>query len=119
MNNFSRRDPRAHLWDAVTAADHIQAFVSGRSRGDHRTDVLLRSAVERELDIIGDALGRMATIAPDLAARVPDLGSVVGVRDMLAHRYWGLDDEIVWSVAVDTLPLLRPHLQALLDELNE
>lgn len=118
VSTSSRRDPRAHLWDALGAAEHVRAFTSGRTFDEYEADDLLRSAVEREVGVVGEALHRMAKIAPELAAQVPDLGDIVGFRDVLLHRYWGLDDSIVWSVAVDELPALRAVLQAMLGELN-
>lgn len=80
--------------------------------------MLLRSGVERQLEIVGKALNRLSKVDPDLAARIPQLRSVVGFRNVIAHGYRELDDGIVWSIANDKLPELRERLQALLDELN-
>jgi uncharacterized protein with HEPN domain len=55
-----RRDPRSFLWDVCNAADAIASFVHGRSFGDYSTDRMLRSAVERQFEIIGEALSQLA-----------------------------------------------------------
>ncbi|MHB8290823.1 MAG: HepT-like ribonuclease domain-containing protein [Acidimicrobiales bacterium] len=52
------RDPRTYLWDARRAADQIRAFVEGRSWQEYQADVLLHSAVERQFEIIGEALSQ-------------------------------------------------------------
>jgi uncharacterized protein with HEPN domain len=51
-----RRDPRAYVWDVREAADAIAGFVLSRSFDDYSGDLMLRSAVERQLAIIGEAL---------------------------------------------------------------
>jgi uncharacterized protein with HEPN domain len=51
-----QRDPRARLWDVRQAADSIVAFIGGRSFDDYVADVMLRSAVERQFEIVGEAL---------------------------------------------------------------
>jgi uncharacterized protein with HEPN domain len=55
-----RRDPRAYLWDMREAADAIASFVQGRIFEDYAGDLMLRSAVERQLAIIGEALSQLA-----------------------------------------------------------
>jgi uncharacterized protein with HEPN domain len=57
-----RRDPRAYLWDVREAADAIAGFVQFRSFDDYARDLMLRSAVERQLAIIGEALSQLARV---------------------------------------------------------
>jgi uncharacterized protein with HEPN domain len=112
-----RRDPRAHLWDAVAALDSISAFVHGRSLADYESDELLRSAVERKFEIVGEALNQLSKVDGDLAARVPGLRQIVGFRNILIHGYAHVDDALVWQ-AVEGAPELRDVLAALLHELG-
>lgn len=56
-----RHDPRAFLWDALSAAEAIQGFVQNRDAGQYAADELLHSAVERKFEIIGEALGQLAS----------------------------------------------------------
>lgn len=109
------RDPRAYLWDARRAVALVVEFVAGRSRADYEADALLRSAVERQFEIVGEALSQLARHAPDLAAGVPDLPRIVAFRNLLIHGYAAIDDRLVWEVATErTTPLL-----ALLEDLLE
>lgn len=80
-----QRDARAYLTDGHTAAGQILAFIQGKSLDDYRDDVLLRSAVERQFEILGEALNQLSRVDPGLAARVPNLRRVVDFRNVLAH----------------------------------
>ena len=71
------RDARTYLWDALHAADLIVRFVDGRSFTEYQADDLVRSAVERQFEIIGEALNQSSRIDPDLAARIVDLPRLV------------------------------------------
>jgi uncharacterized protein with HEPN domain len=65
-----QHDPRAWLWDVRLAADSIATFVHGRSFADYAADLMLRSAVERQFEIAGEALNRLSREAPDIAEQL-------------------------------------------------
>jgi uncharacterized protein with HEPN domain len=114
-----RRDARSFLWDVREAADAIQEFVRDRGIADYTSDLMLRSAVERQLGIIGEALAQLARTDRNIAARIPELRRVVGFRNVLIHGYDRIDDAGVWRVIKGDLPLLRNTVAALLTELGE
>lgn len=114
MSPSTPRDPRAFLWDARRAAGLVERFVADRSLDDYLSDVLLRSAVERQFEIVGEALNRLSRADPGLALRVPDLPRLVSFRDILIHGYAVVDDEIVWDAATNRLPDLLSVLDRLL-----
>jgi uncharacterized protein with HEPN domain len=66
------RDPRAYLWDVSTAAALIEEFCTGRDLQAFQRDALFRSAVERQLMIVGEALARLAKADPGLAEQIPE-----------------------------------------------
>ena len=111
----SPRDPRAFVWDARHAIDRVRSFVVGRTWDDYAEDVLLRSAVERQLEIVGEALNRLAKTDPDAAARIPDLPRIVAFRNILIHGYAVVDDRIVWEVVATRLEPLDGFLAVLFD----
>ncbi|RSN13172.1 hypothetical protein DMC63_27895 [Streptomyces sp. WAC 05977] len=76
---------------------------------------MLRSAVERQFEIIGEALNQLSKADRDLAAQVPDLGRIVAFRDILIHGYATVDDALVWQVLTERLPGLVGVLRRLLD----
>lgn len=105
-----------YLWDAVQAAARVRRFVDGKSFDDYLADDMLRSAVERQLEITGEALSQLRKRFPEVAARVPDLARVVGFRNVLVHAYAAVDDMVVWGVIEGSLGTLHAAVAALLDE---
>ena len=113
-----RRDPRVHLLDALDAARAIQAFVEGRTEQDYRRDRLLRSAVDREFEVVGEALNRLRRDDPAMAARIPDLAQIVGFRNVLIHGYDIVDRSAVWKAITVEVPPLVASVSGLLVELD-
>ncbi|MEA3277919.1 MAG: HepT-like ribonuclease domain-containing protein [Pseudomonadota bacterium] len=113
------RDPRALLWDARASADAIVRFLSGKSFDDYLADEILRSAVERQFEILGEALAQLSKADSKLAARVPNAGNAIGFRNVLIHGYAKVDSAIVWQAATQALPKLRSAVDALLRNLGD
>lgn len=108
-------DPRTYVWDAHRAASLVSSFVAGRSWEDYEADPLLRSAVERQFEVVGEALNSLRRTDESLAARVADLPRIVAFRNMLIHGYAAIDDRLVWEVATERVPALLVVLKELLD----
>jgi len=106
----------AHLWDAAEAARLVREFARGKSEADFTRDLVVRSAVERQLEILGEALNRLRRDDAETAVRVPDLDKIIGMRNVLAHEYGDIDYEIVWRAATTGVPALVPVLDGLVDE---
>ena len=109
-------DNRKFLWDAREAGRRIERFVAGRTFDDYIADDLLRSAVERQFEILGEALGRVRREAPDVAARISGIDRIVAFRNVIAHGYAAIDDRLVWSVAATRLVPLLHELDGLLED---
>jgi uncharacterized protein with HEPN domain len=112
------RDPRALLADVLDAARSIERFRRDLDLDGFRADELARAAVERKLEIIGEALNRLSREEPGLAERIPDVARIVGFRNVLAHGYDVVDDEVVWDAITTDLPGLTARVAAMLDELD-
>jgi uncharacterized protein with HEPN domain len=102
------------LFDALQAARRIQAFTGQLHFDGFAQSDLVRSAVERQFEIIGEALGRAATTDPSLADAVPEIRRIVGLRNRLVHGYDSVDDEIVWDIVQTKLLPLIGTIEALL-----
>ena len=74
---------------------------------DYITDDLLRSAVERQFEIIGEALGQLGNVAPDQLKQISDAGKVIAFRNILIHGYAVIDDRVVWDIIQTKSPTLR------------
>ena len=79
---------------------------------------MLRSAVERQLEIVGEALQQLSKTAPDVSAKIPDLRQIVAFRNLLIHGYATVNDETVWRTVREDLPRLRHALTELLSQLG-
>jgi uncharacterized protein with HEPN domain len=112
-------DPAKYLWDAMAAAERIARFTAGKSRDHYASDDMLRSAVERQFEIIGEALGLFRRAAPDRAGAIPDVGRIVAFRNVLIHGYAEVDDDLVWEAVEKKLPELQATLGKLLEEYGE
>ncbi len=110
-----RPDAPALLWDAREAARLILMFIDGRSWQHYQADAMLRSAVERQFQIIGEALNRLSRVDDATAALIPELERIVAFRNVLVHGYAVIDDELVWQVATTRVPGLVETLDRLLD----
>ena len=102
------------IWDARKAAGLIAEFVNGRAWRDYESDPMLRAAVERQFQIIGEALNRLSHADPATAVQIPDLPRIVAFRNVLVHGYAVIDDELVWEVATTRAPELAVQLSRLL-----
>jgi uncharacterized protein with HEPN domain len=69
---------------------------------------MLRSAVERQFEIIGESLNRLSRVDPLTAANVPDLPRIVAFRNVLVNGYAAIDDVLVWEVATTRIDSLMP-----------
>lgn len=107
------RDARAYLWDARQATELLAEFSRGKTFDDYRTDALLRSGVERQFEILGEALNQLSKVDGRTAARIPDLARIVAFRNILIHGYATVDDALVWQVLVERVPRLADVLRQL------
>jgi uncharacterized protein with HEPN domain len=108
-----RRDPKCFLWDARNAADAVARFTRDKTFEEFIADDLLRAAVERQFEIIGEALRQLSQVDPALAGKIPDLRRIIAFRNILVHGYTSIDHANVWRVIRDELPGLRERLTAL------
>jgi uncharacterized protein with HEPN domain len=102
------------LVDALGAIDSAMEFVAGVSFPGYAADKMRRSAVERQLEILGEACSRIARIEPELVASVANLKLAIDLRNRIIHGYDSVDDEIVFLTVNEDLTELRQGLSLLL-----
>ena len=98
-----QREALKYLYDILAAAEKVQRFVAGSSEDDYLSDELLQSAVERQFEIIGEAMGKLHKIAPGEAERFVDYKKMIAFRNVLIHGYATIDPVIVWGVVESNL----------------
>lgn len=99
------------LWDAVAASERVERFVGDADQADYVADELMRAAVERQLEIVGEALSQLAKLDNATSALVPELPRIVGLRNQLVHAYSRIDSNLIWSFVKEKLPLLKIKLK--------
>lgn len=104
------------LEDARDACLRARRFVGGIRFEDFASSDLLRSAVERQLEIIGEALGIAAREDDSVGQLIPDLPRIVGLRNRLIHGYDVVDPELVWDLVHNNLPHLEQQLASCLSD---
>jgi uncharacterized protein with HEPN domain len=75
----------------------------------------LRSAVERQFEIIGEAVNRLSKIDPAIVAALPDTPRIVAFRNILIHGYNVVDNHVVWDVVQNNLVLLHTDVVSLIN----
>ena len=100
------RDAAAFVLEESRESD-LQHYLENR---------LLRQAVERNFEIIGEALNRLRRADPETADRIGETPRIVAFRNILAHGYDTIDHEIVWHLIRQDLPELLQTVESLLEE---
>lgn len=113
-----RLQARKHLREIQLAAERVERFTRGKQLEQYLADELLRSAVERQFTIIGEALARLDNDAPELAAAIPERGSILSFRNILIHGDATVDERIGWGVVENYLPPLASAVGRLLNARN-
>lgn len=101
-----------YLYDIREAARRIQRFTTGKGEQDYLSDELLQSAIERQFEIVGEAVSQLCKHFPEVGEPGPDYQKMIAFRNMLIHGYAVVDPVIVWGV-------VEENLQGLLDCLDE
>ena len=107
-------DPEKYLHDIVDGCEFLLEFTQSKTIEDYKKDRAFRSALERELQIIAEAMMQLDKVSPQIAERISDYRSIIGFRHILVHGYDSLDPATVWNVVETKLDILlkqaREHL---------
>lgn len=110
------KEVNKRLRDALAACYAIQSFIAGQTLSSYVTNLMVRSAVERQFEIVGEALHRAEITDETVVDVVPDLRRIVGLRNRIIHGYDQVDHGIVWAIVSDDLLELMAHLEAVVAE---
>ncbi len=110
-----RLEVKKNLYDIQRAANLLTEFTHGKTFADYERDAMLRAAVERECEVIGEAMNRLAKADALVAARISDYQRIIAFRNILIHQYTDVDDRLVWDVVETKLATLSREVGALLE----
>lgn len=104
-----------HILDAI---DHATAYVDGMDAKKFENDPRTQDAVLHNLQIIGEAAGKIRAVDPQFVANHPDIpwDLIYGMRNRLVHNYFEVDLEVVWRTVKQDLPPLRLRVFAALPD---
>jgi uncharacterized protein with HEPN domain len=109
-------ESKKYLFDIKQAAGLLTDFTRGKSFADFQGDPMLRSAVERQFEIIGEALTKLAKVDQETATLVSEHRRIIAFRNILIHGYAQIDDRLVRGVLDSKLPTLSQEVKKLLEE---
>ncbi len=107
-----------YLNDVYQACLVLEIFTRGKSFSDYQGDALLRSAVERQFIIIGEALMQAERKEPGLGQSINDLRKIIAFRNVLVHGYAAIQDTTVWGVVENDLAGLKRQAEDLLRQIG-
>ena len=111
------RELSAYLYDIVEACDAIEDVMTGVTLEDYRKKRSVRSSVEREFIIIGEALRRISVLDSCLFMTISNSRSIVDFRNLLTHNYGAINDDAVYGLVYSDLIVLRAEVAELLSGL--
>lgn len=106
----------AYLWDILHAARSIQKFLSDKNLAEYLKDEMLQAAVERKIEVIGEAARRVSDTFKQSHPDIP-WKSMIAQRNVMAHDYGEIKPERVWGVAKIHVPELITKLEPFLPPL--
>lgn len=113
-----RRDVRSSLDDAAVACARITEVLLGRELAEYSGDWRLRAIVERQFVILGEALLNAARLDRDVEVMIGEFRRIIDFRNIVVHGYDNLNDETVWEIAREKVPLLTAQLSIILRRLD-
>lgn len=106
------------LFDVKIAIDEIDSFFIEEKKDffKYRDNLMLKRAVERDLEIIGEAINRIITRDKDFENKITNAKAIVSLRNQVIHAYNNISDENVWSILTNHLPKLKKEIEYLIDD---
>lgn len=110
-----RREVRKYLFDINSSIHSINEYLEGkRNFKDFQKNKLLRRGIEREIEIIGEAMKRILKL--DDSIEIKNARQIVDTRNWVIHNYDNVDDVIIWGIVINHLPKLQVEIEHLLSE---
>lgn len=106
-----------YLDDILLSINRIENFIGIKKDFNiYQSNEMLKSSVERQIEIIGEAMNQILKNNPDLEDQITNARKVVNARNRLIHGYDDIDDGTIWSIIINHLPLLKTEVEKLLND---
>ncbi len=105
----------AWLYDIKTSIEEIESyFPKGKVFQQYHEDLKTKRAVERNIEIIGEAMSRILKVAPEI--KISNSRKIVDARNKIIHGYDEISDDVIWGIIVNNLPILKSEVENLLPD---
>jgi uncharacterized protein with HEPN domain len=100
-----------YLYDIKFAIDEVDSYFIQKEKRfeNYSKDILLKRAIERDLEIIGEAINRILSIDPEFP--IQNARKIVGLRNQIIHAYDNISDENIWGIIMNHLPKLKKEIE--------
>jgi uncharacterized protein with HEPN domain len=104
------------LYDILQSINEIDSYYENKPRifEEYLTDVKTKRAIERDLEIIGEAVNRIRK--KDKNFKLNNVEKIIGTRNRIIHGYDKISDDLIWSIVINHLPRLKDEVNGLLNE---
>ena len=104
------------LYDIKLAINEIESYFDGQKRDFfvYRKNTMLKRAVERDLEIIGEAMNRILKKDFSFDKTITEAKSIIGLRNQVIHAYDNISDENIWSILINHLPKLKNEIEKII-----
>jgi uncharacterized protein with HEPN domain len=113
-----KRDPKVYIEDAIRACRNIQQFTYELGKDRFISDLKTQSAVERQFEVLGEALNRIKIIDRKILDNIDDWKEIIGFRNIIAHGYDVVEHELVWETIVNDIPVLIRQLEDVFENID-
>ena len=110
------RNPKKYLYDIINCSEFVLQLTEGKTVEDYKSDRIFRSALERELQIIGEAMLQLDHVSPETVDQISEHRNIIGFRHVLVHGYDSLDPDTVWNVIETKIEVLLKQARELLEQ---
>lgn len=106
------------LYDIKICIDEIDSFFRKEEKDflKYKNNLMLKRAVERNLEIIGEAVNRIITRDNSFTQKISNAKAIIGLRNQVIHAYDNISDENIWSILTNHLPKLKVEVNRLIQE---
>ena len=106
------------IYDIDFALDEIDSYFENKDKNffEYRENTMLKRAIERDLEIIGEAVNRILKKDPSYENIISDAKAIIGLRNQVIHAYDSISDENIWSIIINHIPKLKREIKKIIQE---
>jgi len=106
------------LYDIKFSIEEIESFFKNKEKNffEYKENVMLKRAIERDLEIIGEAVNRILKQDISYIKRISEAKSIIGLRNQVIHSYDNISDENIWSILINHIPKLKTEIEKLIND---